>query len=180
MQGAVTLGWLLVVTSVGCGRIGFAPVTGDAPPTAIDARQFQLDAGECPPGYQFNDPSCYRYGGDAAGVLWTVAEAICEADGAHLVIVDSAAEAVYIDGLPGGNSIAHWVGTTDRVTEGTLRHVTGTTPSFLPWSPGEPDGGTAENCVEFLDSQQLGTTRCDLPNEYLCEYDGAAADPSAF
>jgi hypothetical protein len=178
MRARVTIVSLLAA----CGRLGFAPA-GDAAKDAeidrVDAPRFQLDAGQCPPGYVFNAPSCYFYAGENVDITWDAAEAACEADDAHLVIVDDANEAIFIDGLAPTNT-DHWIGMSDRITEGTYLVVTGGPAAFLPWETGSPLAGTGTNCVQFTAAREISVTVCSDPNQYLCEYDGRTADPTTY
>ena len=77
-----------------------------------------------------------------------------------------------------------WIGYTDRVTEGTYFWVAGdglhpNTPSCF-WTTGEPSSAGGDNCVVELGNNQCGdwfSRNCGELKEYVCEYDGVAADP---
>lgn len=107
---------------------------------------------------------------------WDSAEAACEADGHHLAIPDDATErdAMY-NALVTENI---WIGVTDRITEGTYLSVTGGTATYLPWGAGEPD---AEDCV-YIESLSMmyRAQGCGSGRRYICECDGAPADPASY
>jgi hypothetical protein len=122
--------------------------------------------------------SCYRFSPEE--VDWPVAEAACEADGAHLVIVDDADEAAQIDAIAPIDNAAHWIGVTDIVVEGAYLDVTGQPAWLAPWDTNEPLG-SAEDCLMIApDEPVLLDQPCDASDDYLCEYDGLAVDPTAF
>lgn len=150
----------LVLLVCGCGRVGF-DVAGDP--------------GECLTGYTDLGTGCYRLVLDPE-LSWLEAEHACEADGAHLVVLDDAAEhQVIADMVPAGvDDLA--MGASDRITEGEFVSVT-RQPMFQPWAAGEPDG--AEDCVK-LTQGELKDSSCIDTEEYICEYDGLPADQSAF
>lgn len=103
---------------------------------------------------------------------WLAAEQDCEQLGAHLVVPDTAAEAMEI-----GNQ--RWIGITDLIADGTFRVVTGAAISFTHWAIGEPGSGFGD-CV-FADPQaRWHTGPCSFPFAYVCERDGRPADPSAY
>ena len=170
-------GLAFAVVLAACGRVHFRTHAdagaGADPDAAIDARVFDIDAGECPPTYQFVGTSCYR-AEVASPTTWVAAEALCEADGvgAHLVIVADAAEASTIDALVPPAIVNHWIGDSERATPGVFLDVTGAPMTYLNWAAGEPTGGA---CVEFDDSRTIDEVPCDTGNEYICEYDGVAA-----
>jgi hypothetical protein len=142
---------------------------------------FFVDGGECPPGYVFDTLGCYRAVVGSL-VTWTDAEAACEADaaGAHLVVIDNAAEAPIVDRQVPGTIVSHFIGVTDIVAEGTFVTVTNKPIGYAKWAPNEPSGGRAQNCVLFFDDQTLATKDCAAPDDFVCEYDGISAVPAAW
>ncbi len=182
---------VLVVCLAAC-RLGFDRVDdgddtagNDAPlgDGTTDTRDGAIDGGDaaslaCPgtyvvlPGVQNN--SRYRVINNSS--RWDVAEAACEAEGHHLAIPDDASELTAMYTALITQNI--WIGVTDRVVEGTFRTVTGGIQTYLPWSPGEPD---EEDCV-FIDglTTQLVAQDCDSGRRYICECDGAPANPASY
>jgi hypothetical protein len=179
--------WLVVLALVGCGRIGFAPIAsavdggGDGRP-ADDGMAPTVDtiALVCPAGYDSVAGGCYH--DPQNGGTWTAAEAQCEADGVgHLVIFDDQNELDALRGYAGG--VVFWIGVTDRITPGSYLTVTGSVASFLPWSPGEPTGGS-QNCLvsylQFLPANPFVDESCTVASMTWCEFDGKPADPSSY
>jgi hypothetical protein len=159
----------LVSVLTGCGRIDFEPI--DDPGVA-----------GCPAGYTDAAPGCYRVvANPPVEPVWIDAEAACEADGpgAHLVVVGDLAEAQRIWTLIPAGLDDHYIGASDRVSEGVYLTVTNQAMTFLTWGTSEPDGGF-EDCMSLTSAQQVLDTDCDNPNDYVCEYDGIAAVPSAW
>lgn len=67
---------------------------------------------------------------------------------------------------------------SDRITEGVYLRVTGG-PPLLAWASGEPEG-EAEDCMQVLVAGAVGDRDCTESNDYICEYDGIAVDPSTY
>lgn len=132
-----------------------------------------IGVGQCPAGYlEQISGSCHRFVSDAE--RWGDAEALCERDGAHLIIPDSVAEAVLLRGPT-------WIGISDRKVNGVFITVTGLTPTFLYWEQGEP-AGEKMNCAHASGSvsSRWVSGPCDFPFPYVCEYDGVTADPTSY
>lgn len=126
-----------------------------------------------------------RYKVVAPGQPWVVAERDCEADGAHLVVIDDAAEQTYLTSLAqqtttdnGSTNELVWLGLTDQTVEGTFEWVTGQPLSVSHWSSGEPNNsfGGIEDCAEIRGSGDWNDDHCSARLAYVCECDGA---PSA-
>jgi hypothetical protein len=159
--------------------------TGD-PDAAFDAMPLPPDGHACPSNYLAVDGQSSLYRVVAAADDWLSAELDCEKDGAatgggtHLVVLDDAAELAALDPHLAANV---WIGMVDRVDEGTFVLVTGPGAVFLPFRSGEPnDGGPlgfTEDCIE-LAGNVLNDDGCTTNRQYVCECDGAAADPSAY
>lgn len=185
----------------GCGRIGFGAASGptDADSTDDAAADVAIDgtavdaaadaAGDapvdavlvCPPTYTRVQGSCYRLESDVEAE-WAAAAQGCEADGpgAHLVVVDDAAELLRIMAVTDlGTTYDVWIGTTDRITDGTYLNVHGA-PAFVMLAPDQMDPG--HHCLELRDNDPtvMFDTDCTGPDDYLCEYDGIPAQPGSF
>jgi len=161
---------------------GDAALPGDQAGSAGDDAAM-ADAGPdaaltCPGTYVtvVGESSKYRAVNNSSG--WLAAEQACEADGTHLWIPDTAAEmAMLVALLPGQNL---WTGITDRRTVGQWLRVTGGTQMYLPWETGEPDAQQPE-CLRMDGlTTQLGDQDCTSGGRYICECDGAAADPTTY
>ena len=123
-----------------------------------------------------------RYKVVAPGQPWPVAERDCEADGAHLVVIDDAAEQTYLTSVAtqmttdnGSTNELVWLGLTDQGVEGSFDWVTGTPLSLTHWSGGEPNNsfGGIEDCVEIRSSGAWNDDHCSARLAYVCECDGA-------
>lgn len=125
-----------------------------------------------------------RYKVVAIGQPWVVAERDCEADGAHLVVIDDAAEQTYLTSLAkqtttdnaSSNELV-WLGLSDQTLEGTFEWVTGQALSLSHWSGGEPNNsfGGIEDCAEIRGSGDWNDDHCSARLAYVCECDGAAS-----
>lgn len=145
----------------------------DAPPNQQPADASSADAAPCPPDYLHfaQTGSCYR--GVDVGTPWLDAEAACEYDGGHLVVINSEEE---IDVVHLVLPTMSWIGLTDHVHEGTFRWLTGDAVDAFgvtPWQEEEPnDGGGVQDCTT-LDTQGLWRDRdCRSLHSYVCEIDG--------
>lgn len=153
-----------------------AALVTDAPavdaPAAIDA--VPADAIPCDGGDRhFLDPDnghCYLLFTTAA--TWSDAEADCESAQAHLATSTNKRENVVLTTVGAGQKDV-WLGGTDMAMEGIWVWVTGESMGFQNWRSGEPNGGTAENCMVLEPNN--GGTWDDLPCgetfPYLCERD---------
>jgi len=108
---------------------------------------------------------------------WLAAEAACEADGAHLAVIDSSDEN---DAIQASSSSSPWIGTTDRITEATFLVVTGGGTVFANWA-GSPPANTGEDCATL---QTLDGTwddeDCNTTRQSICECDGLPVVPGTF
>jgi hypothetical protein len=167
-------GLAIVIALSSCGRIGFDPGT----PVDVDARSSDgngaNDASDAPsdgPPSACQTDARYRniagltsrYRTVAVDLPWDAARSDCEADGAHLTILDDANEAA-------SNAVGDWVGITDETQEGTWRTIKGGVATFLPWQSGQPDGNTTENCARLDDTtNELEDRACTDSRDYSCE-----------
>ncbi len=122
------------------------------------------------------------------GYAFDDAEAACKAlgTGAHLFWFESAAElaALHAQALLGGYSDSVWLGYTDATdanvgsttTEGTWVALSGATAynPLMPvgnaayWEPGEPNGGTGENCSQYYNDGLGNDVTCSNGYQALC------------
>ena len=95
----------------------------------------------------------------------------------HLATVTSAGEDNFlVNTFPGVIPLHVWIGGTDAASEGNWQWITGEAWSYTNWDPGEPNGGTDENCLEYTDgAAKWNDGPCDAEAEaYLVEYEAAA------
>ncbi|XP_065454486.1 C-type lectin domain family 4 member F-like [Chrysemys picta bellii] len=115
---------------------------------------------------------------------WDEAEKFCVSWNLHLISVSSQAEQEFLSKETKGE--AHWIGLTDRGTEGSWRWVDGTEyradTSRRFWAPNEPnnydpkkDGG--EDCVHTDPRIQnlWNDANCTLPFRWICKQAKAPA-----
>jgi hypothetical protein len=166
--------------SAGFGRPGSSGVAGGAfggfagwpmPPDAG-----AIDAGPpCPIGYVRGPSSCYEY--VTTNTFWLDAEQACEAEGAHLVVLDDALEEAYVESIVPPGSSDTWIGLSDTVREGQYVWVTGALAWFTNWSVGQPDdGGMYEDVGELRSADRhWNDSSFTVSQPYMCEYDGVAS-----
>jgi hypothetical protein len=129
----------------------------------------------CPAGYVSSGQGVSRYRFVTAQTSWLAAEQACEADGTHLVVIDSMEERDAVRAMTVANI---WVGTTDIKLEGIFVHVTGAIADYKPWAGGEP--GITEDCVEQRQNGEWNDHGCNNNHDYVCECDGLAVDPDSY
>lgn len=144
----------------------------DAPPDAPP----MIDARTCPSGYAplpgAPATSQYRlFGNTATGTSYSAAKGRCQSDGTHLVIVETAAEATAIGTVIqlDPTSPYYWDGITDQTTENTWVTILGGAATYLPWDPGQPNGGRAANCALFDAQGHLYDFDCEGVEAFVCE-----------
>jgi hypothetical protein len=183
VRAVVLAGW-------GVGACSFpgnpqGPVDGaavaDADPLAPDADRTTDAAGAdaavdapsaCPPAYAPSGfVTCYRT--ELVGAAWRSAEADCENDGAHLVVVGSQAEDL---ALPD----QYWIGYSETVVQGTFLWVTGPGAStYTNWASLEPDLLAGAYCTTTR-PDNWHDDNCGEAKPYICEHDGIPADPTSW
>ncbi len=164
---------VLLVLLTGC-RFDFQPWGDDASLSGSAGRDGA--PASCASSYSFS------YGGSryrSAGTdQWLNSELDCASDGAgmHLVVVDDAAELAAIAALPGTTTT--WVGTSDRITAGTWRLVTGPAATYLPWAASQP---AALPCVSWDPATgTFAAEDCAQARGRVCECDGVAVDKTSY
>jgi len=140
--------------------------------TPSDSRRPDMGL-SCPSSYSMNVVgTCYRIV-TSPRLDWQDAERACEADGAHLVVVNDAAEDALVPDL-------HWIGYSETVTEGTFLWVTGAgASSYVVWGGTDPDRLADAYCV-VQRPDDWHDDNCYETKPYVCEFDGRAADPAAW
>jgi hypothetical protein len=177
-------GLLAMAVLAACGRVGFDEIAGVVPRDSVVDEATPADAFVCAAPWMMVSGSCYRVVSTPA--TWLVAEQDCEASGAHLITVIDTPEHFVMHTLSGNAGIGpSWVGFSDRRTEGTLAWVSagGLDPAidfcYLGNSPNMP----ANDCVtqEAMNGcPDWNVVDCTATRAYVCEYDGSAADPTAY
>ncbi|MDB4957569.1 MAG: hypothetical protein JWO36_5138 [Myxococcales bacterium] len=164
---------IAAVVLAGCGRIGFDTPQADAPAPS-DAPRSDALASVCGPAYSSFAGVTSLYRVMLTGQLWLDAEADCESDGGHLIVIDDSNENNWlVNQLVLAAAPSAWIGSSDHVMEGTFRWVTGAPMSFANWDVGEPNNSlSSEDCVQIYVSGVWNDSRC-YANQfvYVCECD---------
>ncbi|CAM4555546.1 unnamed protein product [Caretta caretta] len=109
---------------------------------------------------------------------WDEAERFCVSQDSHLTSVSSPVEQEFLSNETKGES--HWIGLTDRGTEGSWRWVDGTEfradASRGFWEENQPDNwhqetGGREDCVEIrtMELKWWNDANCTLPSRWICK-----------
>ena len=126
----------------------------------------------CPKNWVRFHNSCYKFSSKSAS--WNAAKASCEAQGSHLVVINSRAENQAI-----GTRSSHtmFIGLhRDPKDQSRWLWVDGSRPTFTNWYPGEPNNhGGGEACVELYPQKhglKWNDFPCSGPRRYICETSG--------
>ena len=120
--------------------------------------------------------SRYRVGTSAS---WYAAEASCEADGGHLVVIDDAAENAFVlTHDPADTNIDVWIGGSDHRNEDTFLWVTGEplpqsgSSPYQNWQGGQPNNSNGvEDCAEMNNGGGWNDNGCGFQQTFVCECD---------
>ena len=121
---------------------------------------------------------------------WDSAKADAQVRGGHLATITSQDESDFVyrtfGATLGDGQFSHtWLGGTDSIVEGSWEWVTGERWLYTRWGDGEPNGGSADNCLALFNAVYSGhapglTWNDDTNYEgrrYLLEF-GYPTDPS--
>ena len=78
------------------------------------------------------------------------AEAEAVTLGGHLATINNDAENTWVFNTFGAGSIPLWIGLTDQTSEGNFSWISGETPAFTKWSPGEPNDGFGDEEYGYI------------------------------
>ena len=161
-----------------------ASVPGDGDADAIDATMLAIDAAGCPATYTSRVGLTSKYRVVlATSTTWLEAEAFCEADGAHLIVIDDLAENNFARSLIATTNEHVWLGGGDHLVEGTFGWVTGRPMTFTRWGSTEPNNtSNIEDCME-IDSNGLWNDERNpglATYHTVCECDGFAVLPARY
>ncbi|XP_072013077.1 uncharacterized protein [Amphiura filiformis] len=121
----------------------------------------------CPSLWSSFMGSCYRY--YQYQKTWANANTYCQARGAELVSIHSAAENGFVSYMINGGNV--WIGLTDTATEGTFVWSDGTAVDYTNWGTdpiSQPDNYAGdEDCVE-LGSTYFSDPTLNLWNDHQC------------
>ncbi len=123
----------------------------------------------------WSDTTAYLACGDLKS--WADAQAFCQARGADLATITSAAENDFLSKL---GLDTPWFGFTDAKVEGKWVWVDASTGSYTNWSTGEPsNSGGNENCAAMAAGGKWNDAPCDQTHSFICKDSvvHAPADP---
>lgn len=105
-------------------------------------------------------------------LAWEGASLSCEEEGSTLASFKTRAELDAFGAAVSGRLAAGrtWIGYSDEAHEGHWTTVTGKTPTFTHWRPGEPNNsGGNEHCAEWIAADGgWNDVACDAPHVGLC------------
>ncbi|XP_046551459.1 perlucin-like [Haliotis rubra] len=137
--------------------------------------------GECPSGYLRHDESCYAL--ILIKASWAEAAVYCQAVGAHLAYVETAAEQTFLEGLLGRSSSSLstgyvWLGAIEYLVRGEWQWgFKGGKVGQTWWNPGSPEyisnNGERQACLTLTRSLgfKWNDEFCDLRHNFICETD---------
>ncbi|XP_026232662.1 asialoglycoprotein receptor 2-like [Anabas testudineus] len=126
----------------------------------------------CPDGWIKFRWSCYFHSTESGS--WTTGRANCRTRGAHLVVIHSAEEQMFLSAFV---NMRTWIGLNDRDEEGTWKWVDGTPLTVTYWAPTQPDNWDGyinsgdEDCVEMFGDQssEWNDNSCEASRTWICE-----------
>jgi hypothetical protein len=150
-----------------------------------DALVIADGAAGCPATYmpQAGLTSRYRIVLAPPSLTWLQAEALCEADGTHLIVIDNATENAFARTLNATVDEHVWLGGGDHLVEGTFAWVTGQPFAFTRWGGTEPNNSlNIEDCLEIDNNGLWNDERTVGLMTYhtVCECDGLPAMQSRY
>ncbi|XP_028993473.1 C-type lectin domain family 4 member M-like [Betta splendens] len=125
----------------------------------------------CPAGWKMFGCSCYLLSSQSGP--WTDGRDDCRSRDAHLVVIDSSKEQMFLSGFTNQDA---WIGLSDRDQEGNWTWIDGTpltSTSAQFWWTNQPDntGPTGdEDCAKIIAHITLwNDVRCDVIQQWICE-----------
>nr|XP_022336336.1 macrophage mannose receptor 1-like isoform X2 [Crassostrea virginica] len=136
--------------------------------------------GACPDSWAAFGASCYRYfPPNAAAQNWTVAQQVCQDNGAQLVEISSVYEDGFVQSLVGNVAPnGYWIGLADTKSSGTYTWIQAGWPvTYTNWGSGEPTKRTGEGCVAITNSQ-WNDTLCNQQLGFVCQINHNTPPPT--
>ncbi|XP_070537336.1 C-type mannose receptor 2-like [Ptychodera flava] len=133
--------------------------------------------GSCEPGWHIYGGQCYQLN-TFFPASWTDAKHTCDAQGAHLVTINNAAENQNMiskfELFQSAGIDRFWIGISDTVTDGTFQWADGTsTVPYDNWGINEPKDRPDEPDCGFMDTStstgKWQTSNCFLIQAFVCE-----------
>ena len=125
--------------------------------------------------YVENPATGRRYRLGPANVNYDASIDLCTASGAHLAVVEDAAENMYLAALlPGGEG---WIGYDDLTEEGTFHWITGSTSAYKNFTGPDPNNNNNEDCTALRADRSWHDSNCRDSHRPLCECDPTYRPP---
>ena len=173
---------IAIVLAIGC-RAHFDDIAFDAG-TDADATMLLTDAAACPASYTPRAGLTSKYRVMlATSTTWLEAEAFCEADGTHLIVIDNLAENNFAQSLNAAFTEHVWLGGGDHLVEGTFGWVTGRPMTYTRWGGTEPNNNEgAEDCMEIDNNGNWNDERNvgQMTYHTVCECDAFPVLPARY
>jgi spore coat protein H len=99
------------------------------------------------------------------------ARAVCAAAGGALAVPQNDAENTWMTTTAFGLfAQGYWIGVDDEAFDGMYKKPDGSAQAYLPWAPGQPNGGPTQNCliISFVLSGGWNDKACTETNGYIC------------
>uniref|UniRef100_A0A8C9NWH6 C-type lectin domain-containing protein n=1 Tax=Spermophilus dauricus TaxID=99837 RepID=A0A8C9NWH6_SPEDA len=120
----------------------------------------------CPWGWEVFQGNCYLFSRTLG--TWENSVSSCQDLGAHLVIVNNAAEQRFLRYWDIRKSQRTWIGLSDHNNEGSWYWVDNTPLQLSYWKEGEPNNAGDEDCVELF-VEDWNDSKCTAQNFWICE-----------
>ncbi|BFZ25382.1 hypothetical protein BsWGS_28421 [Bradybaena similaris] len=138
----------------------------------VQDQEIEADSQNCREGWHYHEGSCYSF--STAWLSWGDGQAICKTYNATLAEIGTSGENEFLRNMARTNQgEVTYLGGTDMFTEGTWEWASSGTHiyPFTDWGAGEPDGGTAEDCLAFAGSRgyHWADVMCNHVNTFICE-----------
>jgi hypothetical protein len=136
------------------------------------------DQAGCPVTYTPSTGLTSLYRIVPGSTTWLQAEALCEADGTHLIVINQATENTFARSLNADVSEHVWLGGGDHLVEGTFGWINGEPFTYTRWGGTEPNNSmNIEDAMEIDDNGLWNDERNVGLMTYhtVCECDGLVA-----
>ncbi|XP_014381644.1 C-type lectin domain family 4 member G [Alligator sinensis] len=121
----------------------------------------------CPPNWLLYAGACYFFA--TTPQHWSFGRSKCQAQGAHLVIINDSDEQSFLAQKIKGKE--YWIGLHDTGEEGKFTWVDDSSATYTNWDFGEPNNqGLGEDCVMMLSHGRWNDAACAGKVEgWICE-----------
>ncbi|XP_077427206.1 uncharacterized protein LOC144055254 [Vanacampus margaritifer] len=125
----------------------------------------------CSSGWKKFENNCYF--ASSSSKTWYMSRKYCQGQGADLVIINSQAEMVFVNGLYSTNREV-WLGLTDKGVEGHWEWVDGTILTLKFWADDQPNSYNGDqDCAEFWHRSsrkiEWNDENCSTQRYWVCE-----------